>query len=94
MAQEAIFQDSCFQPLIDHPSDDTIRDLPVKKVSKVGVRYRIEALFCDVDIYHPMLSLTSCRLYAGTVMPDEPSDRAGTRMSRDGSPARIPPPAP
>ena len=28
---------SCFQPLINHPSDHTIRDSLVKKVSKVGV---------------------------------------------------------
>ena len=42
MAQEAIFQDSCFQPLINHPSDHTIRDSLVKKVPKVRVRNRIE----------------------------------------------------
>src|SRR4029077_17948231 len=42
VAQEAIFQDSFFQPLINHPSDNTIRDSPVKKVSKVGVPDRIE----------------------------------------------------
>jgi hypothetical protein len=42
VAQEAILQDSCFQPLINHPSDHTIRDSLIKKVSKVGVRNRIE----------------------------------------------------
>jgi hypothetical protein len=57
VVQEAIFQDSCFQPLINHPSDDTIRDSPVKKVSKVGVWDRIK-IFFDVDIQHPSLSLT------------------------------------
>src|SRR5271169_5725038 len=31
---------------------------------------------------------------AGTAMPDEPSDRAGSRMSREGSPAHTPAPAP
>jgi len=35
VAQEAIFQHSCFQPLVDHPSDNTIRDSPVKKVPKL-----------------------------------------------------------
>jgi hypothetical protein len=35
VAQEAIFQDARFQPLINHPSDDTIRDSLVKKVSKL-----------------------------------------------------------
>jgi hypothetical protein len=33
-----------------------IRDSPVKKVSKVGVRNRIE-IFDDVDVYHPPQSL-------------------------------------
>jgi RNA polymerase sigma factor (sigma-70 family) len=56
VAQEAIFQGSCFQPLIDHPSDHTIRDPLVKKVSKVRVRYRIK-IFFDVDIDHPTQSL-------------------------------------
>src|SRR5436190_23833408 len=57
VAQEAIFQDSCFQPLINHPSDDTVRDSLVKKVSKLRVRYRVE-VFLDVDIDHPAQSLT------------------------------------
>lgn len=52
MAQEAIFQDACFQPLINHPSDHTIRDSLVKKVSKLRVWNRIE-VFYDVDIDHP-----------------------------------------
>jgi hypothetical protein len=52
MVQEAFLEDSCFQPFINHPSDDTIRDSPVKKVSKVGVWNRIE-IFYDIDIYHP-----------------------------------------
>ena len=55
VAQETIFQDACLQPLINHPSDDTIRDSPVKKVSKVRVRYRIK-IFFDVDIDHPSQS--------------------------------------
>ena len=49
MVQETIFQDSRFQPLINHPSDNTIRDSLVKKISKVGVRNRIEVFF-DADI--------------------------------------------
>src|SRR5580704_11904803 len=49
VVQKAILQDSRFQPLINHPSDHTIRDSLVKKVSKVGVRNRIE-VFYDVDI--------------------------------------------
>jgi hypothetical protein len=55
MAQETIFQDPCLQPLIDHPSDDTIRDSSVKKVAQVGVRYRIKVFF-DVEIDHPTQS--------------------------------------
>src|SRR5215468_10057944 len=56
MAQESIFQDPCFQPLINHPSDDTIRDSSVKKGAQVGVRDRIE-IFFDVQIYHPTQSM-------------------------------------
>ena len=52
MAQEPIFQDPCFQQLIDHPSDDTIRDSSVEKGAQVGVRNRIE-IFFDVEIDHP-----------------------------------------
>jgi len=42
--QKAVFQDSCFQPLINHPSDYTIRDSLVEKVPKERVRNRIERL--------------------------------------------------
>ena len=42
----------------------------------------------------PTVVLGPCRQYAETVMPDEPNDRAGSRMSREGSPAHTPPPAP
>jgi hypothetical protein len=50
VAQEAILQASCFQPLINHPSDHTIRDPLVKKVSKVGVRNRIEVFYDDTNL--------------------------------------------
>src|SRR5215470_10333019 len=56
MAQETIFQDPCLQPLINHPSDDTIRDSSIKKGAQVGVRDRIEVFF-DVQIYHPTQSV-------------------------------------
>src|SRR5215813_4911304 len=56
MAQETVFQHSCFQPFIDHPSDDTIRDSSVKKRAQVGVRYRPKIVF-DVEIYHPTQSV-------------------------------------
>jgi hypothetical protein len=52
MAQEPVFQHSCLQPFIDHPTDDTIRDSSVKKRTQVGVRNRIE-IFFDIEIYHP-----------------------------------------
>ena len=51
MAQEPVFQHSCLQPFIDHPTDDTIRDSSVKKRTQVGVRNRIE-IFFDIEIYH------------------------------------------
>src|SRR5215468_7669945 len=56
MAQETVFQHSCLQPFIDHPTDDTIRDSSVKKRTQVGVRNRPEVLF-DVEIYHPTQSV-------------------------------------
>src|SRR6516162_855873 len=52
MAQEPVFQHSCLQPFVDHPTDDTIRDSSVKKRTQVGVRNRIEVFF-DIEIYHP-----------------------------------------
>src|SRR4051794_33378745 len=52
VAEETVFQDSRLEPLVDHPSDHTIRDPLVKKVAKLRVRYRLKVLF-DVDIDHP-----------------------------------------
>src|SRR5215831_13200317 len=40
--QEAIFDSSCFQPFINHPSDNAVCDSLVEERSKVGVRNRIE----------------------------------------------------
>src|SRR5215468_9638291 len=37
VAQETVFHGSCFQPFIDHPSDDAVCDSLVKERSKVGV---------------------------------------------------------
>src|SRR5215813_4715838 len=56
MAQEPIFEHSCLQPLIDHPTDDTIRDSSVKKRTQVGVRNRPKIVF-DIEIYHPTQSV-------------------------------------
>ena len=56
VAQETAFHGSCFQPFIDHPSDDAVRDSLVKKRSKVGVRNRIEIL-AYVDFEHPVKTL-------------------------------------
>src|SRR5215467_11554892 len=56
MAQEPVFQHSCLQPFIDHPTDDTIRDSSVKKRTQVGVRNRPKVVF-DVEIYHPTQSV-------------------------------------
>src|SRR6516164_5965846 len=56
MAQEPVFQHSCPQPFIDHPSDDTIRNSSVEKRTQMGVRYRPKVVF-DVEIYHPTQSM-------------------------------------
>src|SRR5215472_3216061 len=56
MAQEPIFQHSCLQPFIDHPTDDTIRDSSVKKRTQVRVRNRPKIVFY-VEIYHPTQSV-------------------------------------
>ena len=56
VAQETVFNGSCFQPFINHPSDDAVRDSLVKERSKVGVRNRIEIL-AYVDIEHPIKTL-------------------------------------
>ena len=54
--QQAVFDGSCFQPFIDHPSDDAICDSLVEERSKVVVWNRIEIL-AYVDIEHPVEAL-------------------------------------
>src|SRR5271166_2119574 len=61
VAQEAVFQDSCFQPFINHPSDDTIRDSPVKNEefrnawmtasvhARLGDIGRIRTIFSEIE---------------------------------------------
>ena len=56
VAQQTVFHGSCFQPFIDHPSDDAVRDSLVKEHSKVGVWDRIEIL-AYVDIEYPVKPL-------------------------------------
>src|SRR5262245_21486594 len=56
MAQEPVFQHSCLQPFIDHPTDDTICDSSVKKRTQVGVRNRPKIIFY-VEINHPTQSV-------------------------------------
>ena len=41
-AQGSIFQDPCFQPLVDHPSDHAIRYSLVEERPKLRVRNRVE----------------------------------------------------
>src|SRR5438105_10688501 len=48
-------QDSCLQPLIDHPSDHAIRYSLVEKRSQLGVRNRVKVL-AYIDVQHPVLS--------------------------------------
>src|SRR4051812_25096825 len=55
-AQETVFNGSCFQPFINHPSDNAVRDSWVEECSEVGVRNRIEIL-AYVDIEHPVKTL-------------------------------------
>src|SRR6266700_1396635 len=54
--QEPLFQDTCFQPFVDHPPDHTIRHSLVEDRAQVIVRDRVEVL-AYVDIQHPVLSL-------------------------------------
>ena len=54
--QETVFDRSCFQPFIYHPSDDAVRDSLVEERSKVGVWDRIEIL-AYVDIEYPVKPL-------------------------------------
>ena len=55
-AQETVFNGSCFQPFIDHPSDNAVRDSLVKERTEVGVRDRVEIL-AYVDVEHPVKTL-------------------------------------
>jgi hypothetical protein len=52
-AQVTVFDGSCVQPFIDHPSDDAVRDSLVKERSELGMRNRIE-VFADIDLHHPV----------------------------------------
>ena len=55
-AQETVFDGSRFQPFIDHPSDDAVRDSLVEEGSKVRVWDRVEVL-AYVEIEHPVETL-------------------------------------
>ena len=53
MAQETVFDDSCLQPFIDHPSDDAICDSLVEERAKMGVWDRVEIL-AYIDVNDPI----------------------------------------
>src|SRR5882724_3144470 len=82
--QEPVFQHSCLQPLVDHPSDNTIRHSLVENRPQLPVWNRVEVL-AYVDIQHPVLSL----LGDGTIqnsqglmgrMPGPEAMRAGQKL--------------
>src|SRR6516165_7937143 len=52
-AQESVFDSSCLQPFVDHPSDNAICDSLVEERPKVGVWNRIEIL-AYIDLKHPV----------------------------------------
>lgn len=52
-AQKTVFDGSCVQPFIDHPSDDAVRDSLVEERPEVRVRNRVEVLLY-VEIDHPI----------------------------------------
>ena len=52
-AQEAVFDSSCVQPFIDHPSDDAVRHSLVEERPEMRVRNRIKILLY-VEINHPV----------------------------------------
>jgi hypothetical protein len=54
--QEAIFDGSCFQPFINHPSDNAVCDSLVEERPKVGVWNRIEIL-AYIKFEHPVEAL-------------------------------------
>ena len=43
-AQETAFDGSCFQPFVNHPADNAVRDSLVKERTEVEVRNRVEIL--------------------------------------------------
>jgi hypothetical protein len=54
--QETVFDGSCIQPFIDHPSDDAVCDSLVEERPKVGVWNRIEIL-AYIKFEHPVEAL-------------------------------------
>src|SRR3954453_11983010 len=56
MTQQAIFDDPCLKPLVDHPPDHTIRDSSVEESAQVAVGHGVEVLLY-VDVQDPVQSL-------------------------------------
>jgi len=92
-AQETVFNGSCFQPFVDHPSDNAVRDSLVKERTEVGVRDRVEIL-AYVDVEHPVKDAWPTARSAACAAPGEPTVPAGSRMNRAGSPVHRFLPAP
>ncbi|MGZ3488913.1 MAG: hypothetical protein ACXVBY_18855, partial [Isosphaeraceae bacterium] len=76
VVQEAVFQDACFQPLINHPSDHTIRDSLVKEVPEERVRDRIERRHARLPITKTM-QIRSSSLVNGMYLKGAGSSSSG-----------------
>ncbi len=54
--QEPFFQNTCLQPLVDHPSDNAVRHSLVEERSQLAMRDGVEIL-AYINIQNPVLTL-------------------------------------
>ncbi len=55
--QASLLEDAGFQPFVDHPSDNAVRDSSVEEVPEMAVVNRVE-IFLNINIDTPSYSLT------------------------------------
>src|SRR3954463_2930087 len=55
--QTSLLEDAGFQPFVDHPSDNAVRDSSVEEVPEMAMVNRVE-IFLDINIDTPSYSLT------------------------------------
>src|SRR6516225_496446 len=84
VAQQTVFYGSCFQPFIDHPSDDAVCDSLVKTLGGGSAGSSRNTCVCRCRA--PSKDAWPRARSAECAVPGEPTAPAGSRMSRAESP--------